>query len=114
MNGQAEEYFGIVMDMPHSMLIPSGMEERYLDLTVQHATYLKNRLSSASLGERCFLKWFSRASPTHVRIHGSRFQVWLLPQEREGISADISRAGRYGRHSDSGPMCIALDETSNR
>lgn len=34
MNGQAEKYFGAVMDMARSMLKTSGMEERYWDLTV--------------------------------------------------------------------------------
>lgn len=84
MDGLAERYFGVVMEMARAMLKTSGMHDQYWNLAVHHATHLKNRLPPVPLDDRSPYEMVFQYKPdsSHVPIFGSRVQPWLPPQER--------------------------------
>lgn len=49
----------------------SGMRETYWDLKVQHATYLTDRLPSASLGD--IFPYDDKPDLSHIRFSGSQY-----------------------------------------
>lgn len=104
------------MGMARAILKTSGIQDQYSDLAVQHATYLKNCLLSASLGDSSPEGMVFQYKPafTHIRIFGSRVQAWLPSQEWEGKLADRTRASRYVGHSGSDSLCIVQDKMSDR
>mmetsp|Transcript_43488 Transcript_43488/g.81435 ORF Transcript_43488/g.81435 Transcript_43488/m.81435 type:complete len:151 (+) Transcript_43488:653-1105(+) len=98
-NGQAERYFGVIMDMTRAFLKTANMPHKFWPLAVRHATYVKNRVPSAALGGRTPYEMVYGVVPSieHIRIFGSKVSAWIPPEQRGSKLSDRAWTGSLSR-----------------
>lgn len=86
MNGQAEQYFAVVMDMVRAMLKTSGMNEKCWDLASHYIIYLKIACRLRAWVTGPHIRWCSN---THLT---QRMFVYLALAYRRGCHHKSGRA----------------------
>lgn len=109
-NGQAERYVAVVMNMTRVMLTTFGLSEKFWYVAVQHATCLKNHLPCSALDDRShyFMVFGYNPDVSDLRIFKSPVHAFLPPREREGKLAYRARTGMYVGHDDYGSNALSL------